>query len=102
MQPRNASTETVLLLQEEGLQAFTQYLRKLTAQRAQDSYTSLVEGGPQNPLRSPLSLCLRLIEQHLHNAVFRMWPASLTRTSDVFQRRIVMGDLPMVALLSCA
>jgi len=39
----------VLPLQEEGLQAFTQYLRKLTAQRAQDSYTSLVEGGTGAP-----------------------------------------------------
>ncbi len=70
MQTCNASTETVLPLQEEGLQAFTQYLRKLTAQRAQDSYTSLVEGGPRNPLSSPPSLCLLMTEAHLHDAVF--------------------------------
>ena len=42
----------LLLLQEEGLQAFTQYLRKLTAQRAQDSYSSLVEGGAHTPLQA--------------------------------------------------
>ena len=53
-------------LQEEGLQAFTQYLRKLTAQRAQDSYTSLAEGGAQTPLQ-PLASALNLLVVARHS-----------------------------------